>query len=433
MAFYDDLSKLLELYHTALRGLGKPIDEADVERKAFFIASAMSNPSRYFHRSHHIIELCHRASPLETLAILYHDVVYYHIDEDFPPLCDSAVSKSVEDISAQEAKTSDFAQSRPPFDIVPAIFGVAPGSILTPTTGMNEYLSAIAAVAHLHGLLSPIELVTVVTCIELTIPFRTNQPGSPVTTSLCRRVEQWLQACGQDPKQGITAVAAGVRVANRDVGNFAYAEVADFITNTWLVMRENYPALRCESVTIYEVRLALQSMANFLRDLHGRRVFTTAYKVPSAKEYHALVKNAERNLDIARVYLAASIYGIALMEAIARESGGDIPYFYWVGHNHVRSTYKLHSSCIPEIVELLEMAHSSMIVAPIAALVYREMGARIESLATAAQRLFFAELSPAQFLKEQNRKLVAICISDFANAAPSRVKPLSALSAKLKL
>ncbi|HAJ62435.1 MAG TPA: hypothetical protein DCP31_26955, partial [Cyanobacteria bacterium UBA8543] len=58
------------------------------------------------------------------------------------------------------------------FEIVTDIFGLAPGQVLSPFAGQNEFLSALIAALSLSPLLKESQVAQIAACIEATIPFR---------------------------------------------------------------------------------------------------------------------------------------------------------------------------------------------------------------------------------------------------------------------
>jgi hypothetical protein len=123
-----------------------------------------------------------------------------------------------------------------------------------------------------------------------------------------------------------------VRVGNRDVENFADNDAARFLDNTWKLLPESNPALHSPLVyTVRDYRIALQKMEGFLAWLPADRVFHAYADEPKPEIHARRIARATGNLKLAVRYLRAKLYSIALVEAIAEATGGDVPVDYFMG------------------------------------------------------------------------------------------------------
>jgi hypothetical protein len=305
----------------ALHELGSTAGTGDIERWGFSIHAALSAAGREFHNHDHVIDLVADGDPLEVIAALYHDAVYIQVDQG-PP---HSMRTELATVLAQGAdgwRVLPGAAGPGTGDVL-AVFGRKVGDVVTSTTGLNEFASALVASIQLAGALSREQRICVAACIEQTIPFRVD----PVP-DLARRLAE-LGLAGDELE---LAICRAVRVGNRDVENFADNDPARFLDNTWKLLPESNPALHAPMVyTVRDYRVALQKMEGFLAWLPADRVFHAWNDEPGAAVHARRVARTTGNLELAVRYLRAKLYSIGLVEAIAEITGGDVPLDYFMG------------------------------------------------------------------------------------------------------
>ena len=131
----------------ALHDLGAPASTGEIEQWGFAIHAALSAAGREFHNHDHVIDLVTDGDPLEVIAALYHDAIYIQVDLG-PPR------------SMRDELSSVMAQGADGWRVLPAaadpvtgdvlhVFGRRVGDVVTPTTGLNEFGSALIASIHL--------------------------------------------------------------------------------------------------------------------------------------------------------------------------------------------------------------------------------------------------------------------------------------------
>src|SRR5262249_2524274 len=141
-----------------------------------------------------------------------------------------------------------------------------------------------------------------------------------------------------------TTVKRAVRLSNRDVDNFADNDASRFLDNTWKLLPESNPALHSPMVyTVRDYRLALQKMESFLAWLPADRVFHTWGDEPKPEIHARRVARTTGNLQLAVRYLRAKLYSIALVEALAELTGGDVPLDYFMGGVKNREQVRIES------------------------------------------------------------------------------------------
>ena len=306
----------------ALHELGSAAATEQIERWGFSIHAALSAAGREFHNHHHVVDLIANGDPLEVIAALYHDAVYLQVDQG-PP---QSMRDELFSVLAPQPGTDGWAvlpaAAAATGDVL-AVFGRTVGDVVTPTTGLNEFASALVMAIQLADALDREQRIAVAACIEQTIPFRVD---------CVHALHARLAALGlaNDVLEDTTKRA--VRLGNRDVENFADNDPARFLDNTWKLLPESNPALHSPLVyTVHDYRVALQKMEHFLAWLPAERVFHTWRDEPKAEIHARRVARTAGNLELAVRYLRAKLYSIALVEALAEVTGGDVPLDYFMG------------------------------------------------------------------------------------------------------
>lgn len=306
----------------ALHDLGSDAKLADIERWSFSIHMALSAPGREYHNHDHVVALTVGGDALEVIAALYHDSVYIQVDQDLP----HSMRAELGQVLVHESSSAGWrilpAAAGIAGDTL-AVFGRKIGDVVTPTSGLNEIASALVANIQLQDTLTREQRIAIAACIEQTIPFRVD----PVTP-----LHDRLVLLGFEGKLLDETMRRAVRLGNRDVENFADNDPAAFLDNTWKLLPESNPALHSPLVyTVKDYRIALQKMEGFLSKLPAERVFHHYQDEPKHEIYARHVARATGNLGLAGRYLRAKLYAIAVIEAIAEVSGGDVPIDYFMG------------------------------------------------------------------------------------------------------
>jgi hypothetical protein len=321
----DQLSPVHEIVSVlwqALRDLGVTPATHDVERWGFSIHGAISAPGREYHNHEHVIALTRDCEPLEVIAALYHDAVYIQVDKDIPDLMRAELATVLDSVPGGWRLKPEAAANPVTSDVL-AIFGRQVGDLVTPTNGLNELASALVASIQLATALDRNRRLALAACIEQTIPFRPD----PVS-----QLHDRLAALGLAGDELERTVTRALRLGNRDVANFADNDAARFLDNTWKLLPESNPALHLPHVyTVGDYRRALLKMEHFLATLPADRVFHAWGDEPSAGVHARRVARTTGNLELAVRYLRAKLYSIALVEAIAAITGGDVPVDFFMG------------------------------------------------------------------------------------------------------
>ncbi|PZR05353.1 MAG: hypothetical protein DI536_32280 [Archangium gephyra] len=317
--------RIISTFSRAVEALGLGVPPLFIEKWAVAVHQALSSRAREFHTHQHVLDLVRGADAIETLAALYHDIVYVQVDLDVP----SHYAGLLQPLVARDSSTPHgwrllpHTEEDPTARDVMHVFGRKAGEVLTPFTGLNELASGFVAAKELEGVLSREQLIAVVTCIEASIPFR---DGEAVA------LRDRLTTLGLQAEEIGVMVRRATRLSNNDVGNFADPDPARFLDNTWKLLPETNPSLHAPTTySIKDYRVALMKMERFLSALPPSRVFHTWGGEPSQQEHEHRIAAAARNIDIAVRYMRCKLYSSSLLEALALESGGDVPLPYFLG------------------------------------------------------------------------------------------------------
>lgn len=328
----SSVSQLVQLFQGAFRDLNRRVSPEHIEQWSFLVHEVMSGRSREFHNLSHVFYVAFGLPPLGKLAAIYHDTIYFQIDQGLVPEIREKVSEVV---VMREGKAFLSKRLEPLDEDVAFLFGFRPGDELWISHGLNEFLSAILAVKELAPALNNVELLTVAACIEATIPFRgKNGEGlepTEIQATLIREVSR-RRGMGLTENDVTSIVQLSVQVSNSDLQNFAYPEAAFFLENTWKLLPETNPDLHAiGAYTVKSFRVALQKMEKFLSSFDPTAIFHHYRGVPNQVDHQRLSSRARKNLKYAVDYLQAKFLAIALLEALAEVTGGYVPITYFTG------------------------------------------------------------------------------------------------------
>ncbi|OJJ19518.1 hypothetical protein BKI52_22185 [marine bacterium AO1-C] len=417
------------------------------EDYAVFVHSCMNNGRRKFHTTNHVLDVCEQMQPLQVLAGLFHDVVYYQVDGGFPPdaneLVRSIVEVSDDVVAIKKTLPIDYPASHY-LSICLDVFAFKPGQTLGIHGGLNEFLSAWVAVNFLGDFLKAKDLITIAACIEATIPFR---PKDEQGKNCLDQLEQRISECyaryklqlGKSEISQMVKLAAGV--ANRDVANFAELDPGKFLDNTWILLPETNEMLWKPGVYFNaDYRLALMKMEGFLSFLNPENIYHGYQDEPKPEVLAEMKIQARKNVKTANQYLQLKILGIAIIEALARATGGDAPISMFLGDVRIYDEIERAEDYLPPVelsdsldyndtlYRLLEYGRASatsfdMKNSPIASFVYKCLGdAQSAQAMNLARQMFSDKITPEMFLRSLDRKLVSDLAQACAMLATTRKK-----------
>ncbi|MDT8991507.1 hypothetical protein RQP54_11610 [Curvibacter sp. APW13] len=452
------INRLIAHFQQSLSALGACASMQDVERLAMVVHRCMGAPSRAYHDTAHVFALCTGATPIQTLAALFHDTVYCQLDAGLPSALQPVLAKVVREHDGQLLLDGTDATTAhdPVLRMVCGVFGFRTGQVLPAYGGMNEFLSAVAAARLLAPLLPMQTLLHICTCIEATIAFRTVPPETPhALEQLHQRVLSQLQLApvGLAPEAAEAAAQAmlldAVALANRDVSGFAEANPAVFLSQTWLLIEEsNKPLASVGLYTLREYRGALQRMEAFLCQLHPTSVFQSWHATPDTQALVSMTALAASNIGFSLRYLRAKLMAMAVLEAFAQLSGGDAPIAMLLGDvseyttsgmsPHLRATGPVALDIDAALHDVLAHGRSSssqadLSASPTTAFLYQAIGEQGLAQRWPATVQFFADaLRPWDYLQRWPAATLLPLLNLCIDNAISRQQPLLALRQRLQ-
>lgn len=451
------INRIVILFDEAFQALSVPVPMPEVERLAILVQSAMSGKKRAFHTTRHVLHLSEGMKPAQVLAALFHDVVYCQLDGGLSAqtatLLDGVTHSENDALILREIEPGDKALA-----LCADIFGFAPGQILPPQKGMNEFLSAALAARVLQRYMSERQLMSVVACIEMTIPFRApDENGKTAAQALAQRIRACCSRHAAEPSLSeqqtanfvTTVVTDAVLFANRDLSGFTAANPGRCLSNTLLLIEESMPHFAALTFcSIQEYRGALMRMDSFLKNLNPDHVCQRYGDQPDAITLGDMVTAVKKNIAFSRDYLAAILTSMAIVEALALSSGTDCPIGIFLGDrapsdgepDQIEALLPPAPTGQPvnaELVTLFENEHilesiNDLTASPLTEFVYRSLGHHGTQQALAqAQLMFDGQATPRAFLQTLDRDMVRATVRACAEIAVSRKTALLALEHSL--
>ena len=424
MELVVEQKRCLDCLVTSIEQLGGRVDIAKLEQTAELIIQTMRGPWRYFHTSEHIFEVGGSIDPIEVLAALFHDLVYVQVDQGVNFNISSTLCPFVKEVRSHLVIRDEAELPKDTmYHLVAAVFGFIPGQTLSPFAGQNEFLSAVIAGKCLEPFLPASTIVQIAACIEATIPFRGLSPNG---LSAIELLHQRLVSANRDFHLGLTdpelceIVKRSVRLANRDVENFASPNSSNFLDNTWNLMPEtNHELSNVNSYTVGGYRRSLQKMEGFLNFLKPELVFQQFMEEPDDETYANMISQTRKNIAVAKLYLGIKLITIAILEALSYRLGRDIPLSTMMGELRApgfktsvledylpnrKIAYALESQLEKEVLNLLAIGRNQespydIKNSPVATFIIKSIGFfETENFLKKAQEFFAGHISSEEFL-----------------------------------
>ena len=443
-----NINRFIQLMRAALDALQAQVTLQQVEQMAMVVHSSMESSRRRYHCSDHALYMCEGMNPRQILAAVFHDLVYFQLDDGFPPrvahLLAPLVGRQGTDLVLRRTAGDDDTMR-----LCLEIFDFQPGQVLPLFKGMNEFMSAAVAVRMLQPFLSPTDLIAVVACIEATIPFRAPEADGRDSTGLLADRLRGLgrNRLGLNDGAELETFVTGVMhdaigIANRDVGGFAETNAGKFVSGTWLLIEESNAPLAAVGVyTLQDYRGALTRMHDFLNTLLPERVFHHYGGMPTATQYQQLTTAADANIRFTVSFLKLKILSIAIVEALALATGGNCPVSMFLGDMRANGDrpervedYLPSGPDKPDLdAQLLQVLEhgrpgdlsNDLAVSPLTAFIYRSLGHAATQAAIAnGLAMVRGALTPMGFLQTLPRPMVCAVIDACAHIALSRQERL---------
>lgn len=442
------IQRTITLFRKAFDGLGVKISLIRLEQLAIMVHEAMTVQARHFHTPAHIFDLTDGDDPIQALAALFHDVVYYEVDEGFIPQVEAALAPFIRATEDALWLADEVETFRPGYHLLLDVFGFAPGQALASAWGQNEFLSALLMGIQLADILSRRWLVEIAACIEATIPFRgRNQRGETPAEVLERRLRtvDATYGLGMDTQAIQSAVLRAVVFSNRDVENFSERDTGRFLDNTWKLLPESNPSLRHRGVyAISSYRRALQSMETFLVELEPDAIFNQYRDVPPLGVYEQMRALAHRNVHTARQYLGLKLLAIGILEGLAAITGGDAPVSLFMGAIDQGGSARRLEDHLPDVSTVPSVDESSTLFgllafgrassssfdmqnSPLSLFLFKTLGMeRAQVLLIHAKAMFEGEIDARTFLGRMPTEMIVAIAMACAEMASTRSVSLRA-------
>ena len=418
------VKQLTALLKNAFIGLHVQVPQSECESMAELIHRFMDHDKRIYHNSSHIFDLCPGLNPRQILAALFHDIVYYQLDQNVvyqvENLFDTVIRIDQRDLFLKEVPGNELAVL-----LCTGIFGFQNGEKLSIQNGLNEFLSAVLGARLLKPYLSVNDLIGIVACIEATIPFRGNKHKTNTENFPEHLADKILQTClslnleiSEISIEEIIHDAVGL--ANQDVLSFAVIEPADFLASTWLLIEESSPSVKALGMDLIKnYRIAIQNMYQFLSNLNTDNIYHEFKGTPNREIMANLQQVAGKNIEFAMKYLETKLVAIAMVEALVVKAGNENPTdLFFKADKLTQNLSSVYESLglsdieidqallhVLESGEILVSAHNIK-TSPLEALVYRTIGKNnLKSMFQNANAFFDNTISAASYLEKQPQSL----------------------------
>jgi hypothetical protein len=446
MELFGEQKRCLDCLVTSIDQLGGRVELAKLEQTAELIIQTMRGPWRYFHTSEHIFEVGGSVDPIEVLAALFHDLVYVQVDQGVGFNISSAICPFVKEVRSQLViKDQTQLPNDTMYQLVATVFGFVPGQTLSPFAGQNEFLSAVIASKCLEPFLPASQIAQIAACIEATIPFRAISSNGLSASQL---LHQRLIDANSDfnfawsDTETREIVKRSVRLANRDVENFASPNSSNFLDNTWNLMPEtNHELSNVNSYTVAGYRKSLQKMEGFLNFLKPELVFQQFMQEPDDETYANMIARTRKNIAVAKLYLGVKLITIAILEALSYRLGRDIPLSTMMGELRVpgfktsvledylpdrQIAYPLDSQLQREVLDLLEIGRNQespydIKNSPVSTFIIKCIGfAETENFLKKAKEFFAGDIPSEDFLSDCDPEVIETISSGVMKLFESR-------------
>lgn len=444
------INQIISHFQDAFQKLQVEVGFAEIEELSLLINRCMLGGRRVFHTPEHILVVSQKLRhPEQIFAALFHDIIYFQVDDGFPPPVSDLLLSYVEIRDGDVFVRGDISQEDSSFQICMDIFEFVPGMRLPLYNGLNEFLSAVVAVKKLEQFITPSQITSVVVCVEGTIPFRTDLNGQ----GRFEKLEQVLQHTNEKYQLGMSrpemqdTISHAVTLANQDVENFSDKDVARFLDNTWKLLPEtNDTLITANMYSLVAYRKALVKMSSFLNNLQPQFVFHQYKNTPDEANYRQIIDQTEHNLRVAREYLKAKIAAISIIEALADcTGGGEVPVSMFIGdirnpnsHDEIERAedYLPAVALTPElrydsfVLKLLQhgrasQSHFDMQNSPVSYFVYAMTGPeKLQKYMDYAQELFSKRISSEDYLHKIDPGIVSALAQACAEVAITRREAL---------
>jgi hypothetical protein len=424
------LQRIIAVLVEAFEALHAHPSTETIEKLAILIHRAMTTPARHYHTPEHIFKFLEPGRPIHNLTALFHDIVYYQIDQSFVPEIWETLTPDIRLDAGEIFIAEPRSPADPLLEFALDLFKLQPGQKITTAPALNEFLSALVMTRQLAGLVPDKDLYRMTICIEATIPFRGRSDDNDCYLSALEFRLRTLSDQGRLPlsaEEIETTLQWAVVFANTDIDSFAESDTGKFLDGTWKLLPESNAALRSrETYTLRDYRRALQKMEAFLSHLNPDEIFYCYHNSPPPEVFAQMAARARQNVGTAGEYLRLKWLAMAVLEALADATGGDAPVSLFMGdipkggEKTLGLDDLLPETQIPPWVDPESALYKLLAVgrvsetsfdiknSPLALFLYKRLRPeRIEPLLGLAQEMFAGRVKPEAFLAQLDHGVVA--------------------------
>ena len=288
---------------------------------ARLIYDSMQTPGRVYHAMQHVFEMSREMKdPILILSALFHDVIYYSIDQKFSKEQAEALEGVMQPGTLQLTLATEF--SDPLVKMVVDLYGFLPGSPL-PKLGTNEFLSAMIGVRVMSRFLGYSHLVQIATCIEATIPFRNTEDGK---TPMDRLYDRLVPVSKAKPEEWLVeTVRMAAVTANYDLSSFDSTDRDFFMDSSWKLLPEARPILLREDCPLAEFLNEIRALQGRTKFLQGAvpRIFQCFRDQPTEAEMEEKKRMTHENLKVVNEYSQIRLLQVLVLVEFVDVMGED--------------------------------------------------------------------------------------------------------------
>ena len=135
------IHQVIELFYEAFSDLHVSIPMKDLEDMAVLVHRAMTLQTRHFHTLEHVFSFTSAADPIQSIAALFHDIVYFQVDEGFIPEIYEIIKPFIDQTGDQVSLKPKLPEENRGLQLTLEIFNFQPGDILSSNSGLGIKVS----------------------------------------------------------------------------------------------------------------------------------------------------------------------------------------------------------------------------------------------------------------------------------------------------
>ena len=139
----ETIQHMIEIFQETFEDLRVHISLKTLEKLAMMVHKAMSGSARSYHTLEHVFTLWDSSDPLQSLAALFHDLIYYQVDKGFSAEIAPILFPYIQEQEGEVMLTQEIPADDRLFRLTRDVFGVGAGQTLSLSSGLNEFLSAL--------------------------------------------------------------------------------------------------------------------------------------------------------------------------------------------------------------------------------------------------------------------------------------------------